>query len=393
MRTETFLRPLAAALAAAILAAAPARAEDAPHLRVRGLVDLVLHNDTHSAEIATFDAGSSPLESQRLRLFVEGSASPSIDVFTQVIFAQNELLLDGAYALVTPWHERDLHLMAGKIPSPIGTWAPRTYSNKNPLITSPLMYQHHTSLRWDKVPMSPAALLSAAGTGWAGADYGSGPGSPGMPIVDDYGWDFGLVALGSVAPLEFSLGVTNSAPGWASPGQDVNDGKAVQGRIGLVPTAGIRLGVSGAQGAYLGDWVRYALPAGKTEADYQQTLGMADLAFERGRVELRAEGFTNAFETAYCGTLRSTGGYAEGRYGFDSGLWLAVRAEAMRHSDLTAGALTRAWDDDVDRLDCGLGYRLSRKAAIKAAWQRTRLHQADGEQSFDLFASQLSLEF
>lgn len=393
MRTIRPFRPLTAALAAAVLVATSARADDAPSLRVRGLVDLVLHNDTHAADLAAFDDESSPLESQRLRLFVEGSASANIDVFTQVVFSQEELVLDGAYALVTPWRGRDLHLMAGKIPAPIGAWAPRTYSNRNPLVTSPLLYQHHTSLRWDKVPMTPAALLGAAGTGWEGADYGGGAGAAGMPIVDDYGWDFGIVALGSVPPLEFSLGLTNSAPGWGSPGEDANDGKAVQGRIGLVPTAGLRLGVSGARGAYLADWVRYALPAGKTEADYMQTLGMADVAFERGRLELRAEAFVNAFETPYCGTLHSGGGYAEGRWGFDSGLWLAVRAGTMRNSDLTAGAVTRAWDDDVDRLDCGLGYRLARKAAIKADWQRTRLHQSDGLQSFDLFATQLSLEF
>ncbi|MCC6349999.1 MAG: hypothetical protein IT347_10475 [Candidatus Eisenbacteria bacterium] len=393
MRTRTRLTSLTLLAAGALLATAPLRAEETPRLRVRGLLDLVLHNDTHAAEIARFDDESSPLESQRVRLFVEGSASPNIDVFTQVIFSQDDFALDGAYALVTPWPQRDLHLMAGKIPAPIGVWAPRTYSNRNPLITAPLMYQHHGSLRWDEVPLSPAALLAAAGTGWEGADYGGGPGAPGMPVVDDYGWDFGLVALGSVAPFEFSLGMTNSAPGWGSPGEDVNHGKAVQGRLGFVPTAGFRFGLSGAQGSYLGKWVRYSLPTNRTEADYLQTLGMADFAFERGRVELRAEAFSNAFETAYCGTLRSTGGYAEARYGFDSGVWLAARAGLMRHSDLTAGAVTRPWDDDVDRLDCGLGYRLSRKAALKASWQRTRLDQADGQQSFDLFLSQLSLEF
>jgi len=352
-----------------------------------------MHNDTHSANLAALSAESSPLESQRLRLFVEGDVSTNVDVYTQVVFSQNEIVLDGAYALVTPWRERDLHLMAGKIPSPIGTWAPRTYSNKNPLVTSPLMYQHHTSLRWDEVPGSPAELLAAAGTGYDGADYGGGSGSSGMPIVDDYGWDFGVVALGTVSRFEFSGGVTNSAPGWGSPGEDANDGKAYMGRVGFVPTAGLRMGVSAAQGSYLGRWVRFSLPADKTEADYQQQLLMADLAYERGHLELRAEGFSNRWETAYCGTLKSSGGYAEGRFGFDSGVWLAARAEAMRHSDLTDGVITRPWDDEVDRLDTCLGYRISRGAAIKADWQRTKLYAIDGEQSFDLFVGQLSLEF
>jgi len=380
-------------LAIAVASATPALAEDVSRVRVRGTVDLALHNDNHAADIATFNGADSPLQSQRFRLFVEGTASPNIDVFTQVIFTQETLLLDGAYALVTPWRERDLHLMAGKIPWPIGTWAPRTYSNKNPLVTSPLMYQHHTSLGWDQVPPSPAALLSAAGTGWAGADYGGGAGAVGMPIVDDYGWDFGIVALGSVGRLEFSGGLTNSAPGWASPGEDVNGGQAVMGRFGLVPTAGLRVGVSAAHGAYLGEWVTYALPAGKSEADYHQTLGMADFSYARGHFDLRAEGFVNEWETAYCGTLRSSGGYAEGRYGFDIGVWLAARAEAMRHSDLTAGTLTRPWDDEVDRLDTCVGYRIARGASIKADWQRTRLHTIDGPQTHDLFVGQLSLEF
>lgn len=392
MRTAP-VRFLATALVLAALGAGAAGAQETPRLRLRGLADFVIHNDTYTTNLARFDAESSPLESQRVRLFVEGSASPHIDVFTQVVISQNEFWLDGAYALVTPWHERDLHLMAGKIPWPVGTWAPRTYSNKNPLVTAPLLYQHHTSLRWDDTPLSTGALLDAAGQGWNGADYGGGPGAPGMPIVDDYGWDFGLVALGSAAPAEFAIGVTNSAPGWASPGTDANDGQCVLGRFGLVPTAGVRLGVSAAHGAYLGDWTRWAMAPGKTEADYAQTLFMGDLSFERGHVELRGEGFANAWQTPHAGTLRATGGYAEGRYAFDNGVWCAVRADAMRFGDVTAGARTRAWDDDVDRLDAGLGYRIARGAALKAGWQRTRLHQADGVQSFDLFVSQLSLEF
>ena len=47
---------------------------------------------------------------------------------------------DGAYALWTPWKSRDLHLQAGNIPWPVGTWAPRKYSDKNPLIGEPLIY-------------------------------------------------------------------------------------------------------------------------------------------------------------------------------------------------------------------------------------------------------------
>ena len=391
MRTPSSVRLFL--VATVVAAAAPALAEDASSIRLRGLLDVALHNDTHAADIATFNGVDSPLQSQRLRLFFEGTASPTLDVFTQVILAQETIALEGAYALVTPWRERDLHLSAGKIPWPIGTWAPRTYSNENPFVTSPLMYQHHTSLGWDQVPPSPAALLAAAGTGWEGADYGSGAGAVGMPIVDDYGWDFGIVALGSVGRLEFSGGLTNSAPGWSSPSEDANGGKAVMGRLGFVPTVGLRLGLSAAQGAYLGEWVSYALPAGKKETDYMQTLGMADFSYEWGRVELRAEGFVNEWETAYCGTLRSTGGYAEGRFGFDSGVWLAGRAEALRHSELTDGSLTRPWDDEVDRLDVCVGYRIARGAAIKADWQRARLHRLDGAQTSDLFVGQLSLEF
>src|SRR5439155_15651364 len=100
--------------------------------------------------------------------------------------------VDGAYVMITPRTERDLHLVAGKIPWLIGTFAPRSYSEHNPLIGKPLMYQHHTTLLWFTVPQNADVLLGAAGTGQEGVGY-IGGGARGMAVVDDGYWDTGAM--------------------------------------------------------------------------------------------------------------------------------------------------------------------------------------------------------
>src|SRR5262249_8893739 len=150
------------------------------------------------------------------------------------------LYVDGAYAMMTPWASRDLHVLAGKIPWAIGTWAPRTYSDHNPLIGSPLVYQYHTSLVWYAVPPNADALLASAGRGQYGVNYFGFTMGRGMAVVDDSYWDVGVTVTGSQRPLEYALGVTAGTPGWGSTSQDENSGKTALGRIGLAPLPGLR---------------------------------------------------------------------------------------------------------------------------------------------------------
>lgn len=392
--TRTALLVLVLALTALPLAKPACATEPASALRVHGLLDLGWHSDDRAIDANQFMPGDTPFSPYRLRLYFDGQASPQVEVFVQALLTEvGAARVDGAYAMITPWQDQDLHLLAGKIAWPVGTWAPRTYSDKNPLISVPLLYQYHTSLRWDAIPGSIDDLLASAGSGANGPDYGGGAGAPGMPIVDDFGWDVGLVVQGSVRPLEFALGATQSAPGWASPGEDANGGCTALGRLGFAPVPGLRVGVSGARGAYLPKFFKPYLPAGKSERDYAQQLVMADLEVQRGALEFRVEGAHNDWQTPYTGTLDVQSGYAEARWTFTAGWWLASRAETERFGKVTGSAGTFTWDDDVDRFENGVGYRVARNVIAKAVWQREVLHEFESTEPRDMFGAQLSVRF
>ena len=221
-----------------------------------------------------------------------------LQVFTQLgLHEVPGLYVDGAYVMLTPRPSLDLHFQAGKIPSVLGTWAPHTYSNKNPLLSSPLMYQYHSTLVWYMVPPNADALIATAGTGQVSVKYYGFAAGMGMALVDDSYWDVGLAANGSQRPFEYALAVTAGTPGWGSTTEDENRGKSLLGRLGFAPAPWLRLGVSGAYGPYLMQSVSNQIPAGKDPSDYQQKLWMTDLELQSGHVELRAEGISGAWES------------------------------------------------------------------------------------------------
>lgn len=391
------------AFALLLLLPSIARSDDLG-LRLRGLLDLVGGPNNDAVKLNTMNAGGSPFDPWRGRLFAEGSPTDRIDAFVQLHLSEESgIFVYGAYAAWTPIAERDLTLQAGKIPWPIGTFGPRTYSDKNPLVGTPLMYQYHTSLSSGGGPIGGGqadidALLSEAGQGQYAVDYAPGTGGGrGMPIVYDFCWDFGAALVGSARPLEFSLGVTNGTPSSANAGRDMNGDKSIMGRVGLAPLPGLRFGVSGSTGAYLSDEVEPALPPGRSAEGYDQSLVMFDTEYLAGRLELRGEGVVNTWETpGGAGDLTVRGYYVEGKYAFPVGAFVALRYDQLRFDDIqgTSGP-ARPWDDDVTRIEGGVGYRFDRHVIAKVVYQNTKLDPGPGGSSrnSDLVAAQVSLGF
>jgi hypothetical protein len=365
-------------------------------LNVHGLIDLVL--DSGGAGLAEnyYNRGPSNFDPYNVRIFVDADVGSGFQVFTQVVVNEvTGLEPFGAYVLWTPAPGRDLHLQAGKIPWPVGTWAPRTYSNRNPLIGIPMMYQYHTSLIVNGVPADADELLAAAGSGQYGPPYGAG--WRGMPLIYDRCWDYGAVLTGSARPVEYALGITNGAPAAAVAGEDWNDGKSVLGRVGVLPLPWLRLGVSGAVGPYLPEFLEASEPAlaGRDVDDFDQRLLMADLEVLFGHYELRAEAYANTWETATVGELDVRGGYLEGKATVAPGVYLAGRYEVMRFGDLAGATLPeQPWDHDRDRWEVGVGYRATRNAVLKAVFQRN-VERIPGQDDVhrDLSALQLALAF
>lgn len=373
--------------------AAPACADT--QIMWRGLLDLVAPTSGTATTLNGFNRGDSNFDTYRLRVFAEAEAAHGFEVFTQFLYEEVAgVRTIGAYARYTPVDALDVHAVAGKIPWLIGTWQTRTYSNENPLIGVPLMYQYHTSLRGDALPPDVDALLSAAGRGQFRPDYGSGRGFRGMPIVYDLCWDIGAMAQGSVGSVEFSAGFVNGAPSQPTGAQDSAPGKSILGRLGVQPVPGLLLGVSGSYGPYLSEDFNAQLPAGETVAGYNQKLLMVDAEWSFGHVELRGEGFTNTWETPTAGDLDVLGGYVEARVNLPQGTFAAGRWGQLRFGDVTdSTGVSRPWDHDVDRLEIGAGYRMSRNVILKGVFQQNIMHTGSGDETASLFAAQASIRF
>jgi hypothetical protein len=385
----------ACVLAGTSLAPAGAFAAD---LKWRGMADLVAAEASDAFQYNVLTRMDGPFDPFRLRVFAESRIDDRLQVFSQLVFDDaSNTYVDGAYVMYTPEPGRDLHVIAGKLPWAIGTFGPRTYSNKNPLIGTPLMYQYHSSLVWYDLPPDRDRLLSAAGTGQSGVNYNGYAMGVGMPIVDDSYWDVGVTLLGTLQRFEYSLGVTSGTPSWASTSKDDNSGKTVLGRIGFAPIPAVRVGVSGAYGPYLHDDLNAVMPAGRDVNDYHQELAMADLEVLLGRLELRAEGVHNVWQTPTVGDLHVTSGYGEAKLSFGSGLFLAGRWDAERFGDVSDSlGVKHPWDLDVTRIESGIGYRVTRETTVKLIYQRTVLDagQPDARnRTLGIFGAQLSVGF
>jgi hypothetical protein len=375
---------------AGLLMAAPLHASD---IRLHGLLDLVAAQRGDTQDLNKLTRGDSPYDPYGLRLFIDGNVNDRVDFFGQVVLRDGATpYVDGAYVLFTPFLGYDTHFLAGKIPWPIGTYGPRTYSNKNPLIATPLMYQYHTTLLWWEIPPSADVLIANSGSGQYSIDYFGYPMGMGMPVVDDSYWDFGVAAMGSEGPVQYSMGITAGTPGWGNTVQDENSGKTIMGRIGLAPTPGLRFGVSGALGPYLVEGLNEQLAPGQNVNEFYQTLGMVDAEFATGHLELRAEGAWNTWQTPTVGDLDVTTGYVEMKYSFPFGGFAAGRLDGMRFSEIEdSNGVKHPWDSNIARWEIGAGYRIDRNILTKLVYQHTTLEGRDIEPS--LFAAQLSVGF
>jgi hypothetical protein len=366
-------------------------------ITVHGLLDVVQAEHSRAREYNVLIRGDSPFDAYGLRLFGDVDVSERVQVFSQVVLRDaTQPYVDGAYVMFTPSADHDLHLLAGKIPWLIGTYAPRTYSNKNPLIGAPLMYQARTTLVWYDLVPNPDALLATAGTGHVGVDYHGYTEGMGMTLVDDSYWDVGVTLTGSARPLEYAAGVVSGTPGWGSTSRDENSGKSVLARLGLAPSAGLRVGVSAAYGPYLIQELSAYLPPGRSVNDYHQKIGMADLEWSFGRVETHAEAARNIWETPTVGKLAVDSGYLELRYAMGFGLYLAGRFDAMRFGDVAGSdGVTRRWDSDLTRIETGAGFRIDRHSLAKVVYQRTAVENPTATQpdAYSMVAAQLSISF
>jgi hypothetical protein len=348
----------------------------------QGDLDLVMVSRPREITTNTLNFGENPFHTARIRLFADAPIQEHVHVFTEFLYDDDTMLarMFGGFVRISDPKGRDIHLEVGKIPLHIGAYPNRAYASKNSLIGTPLMYQYHTDLRNDQFPTRGDDIVANRGQGYR-SDYMS-VGLTGVgfangwaqPILYENCWDFGAVVLGTVAPVEFALGVTNGTAGGPVM-SDNNDGKQVLARAGFVPAPWMRAGVSVARGAYFNQTVEPLLPTGKSITDYNQQVAAADLELSYGRAVLYSEYLLNRWESPIIGNLDLKSWYVEGKVTVIPGWYVAARFDRMIFDDvpLSSGGVA-GWDADLWKREVGIGFKPSANLLAKLVHQESQIN-------------------
>ena len=366
------------AIAVLLLASTAALAQD-KDVTMRGLVDLVAQGEDDVRFLNTTDIDDSNFDALRARLFIEGGRE-NTQIFLQVLFSQqsfDDARLYGGYLLHKIFDDREIYGEGGLIPIHDGVWAHRTYSNKNPLVAIPLAYYWKSALPNRMMPNDLDDLVASSGQGQRGVVYADGNGLrgtpwPSTPILYDNCWNYGAYSLGVVRNVEYAVGVTLGAPGAPISTTDTNDNLAVHAKVGYAIVPGLKAHASVARGAYLSRDVIPFLPAGKTVNDYQQTLYIGSVAWQWNYLELLGEVFFNKFDTPLrADGLSNRSFYLQGVYAMLPGLDLAMRYDEMRFEEVQVTGGKADWDQDIQRVESGVIYHVSRSMLAKFVVQTT----------------------
>lgn len=215
----------------------------------------------------------------------------------------------------------------GKMPQIVGTFAPRRFSTRNPLIGIP-----------DGYPLQ----------------YPVGAQVSGATRHFDY-----RAAL-------LSLPVSHS--GYV-PEPTASYRPAAGG--GYTPFVGARIGASFTHGPYLGHDMPPSLLAGKRWSAYQQTITALDAQFARGYLETRAELGRGTYQVPGRPDVTGTTYYVEAKYTFTPRFFIAARGERndypfIRPPADSTGTWTSALTDFSDG-EFGAGLRLTATTLVKTS--------------------------
>jgi hypothetical protein len=284
-----------------------------------------------------------------------------------------------AFVRVRPWRTRAFSIDAGRVPTAFGAFLDHAYGPDNPLVGYPLAYQYLTSLRPDSVPANADELLAARGRGWLiGYTVGDQSLEAGVPFVSAFRYDTGVrVRVGSARSLvDVATSVTTGT--LAYPGlRDGNGAPQVAGRIVVRPVVGLVLGGSASRGAFVAREVREALPARQADRQYSQRAFGADAEYSRDHWLVRTEAISStwsmpAIDTPRLGDLPAHSWLVEGRYTILPQLYAAARYDRLWFDRISGTSVRETWDANVDRIEIGGGYRLTRTATLKGSVQRVR---------------------
>lgn len=324
-------------------------------IQVSGQLDVVVHNsDARDYSNKTF-AGFSNFDALRLRLFFDAQPAENVTVFTQVLVNEDRFNLYAAYMRLSLF-EKELNMHIGLIPNTVGIWGPRTYSDKNPFIGTPLMYTYHSSYILSKISGDVTDFVAGRGKG-----YENG----GLPILYDFCWNTGIELFGSYGIMDWSIAAISGSVTHPSRHQEKSIPQFTT-RLVFLPIPEITFGVSGFWGSYLTkDNVKELPGITKSANDLINKGGGFSFVLSRGYFEIFSETFWTAWDHPYFAELSSWSSYVEFKYKFAIQWYAAIRGEVIRFSDLSSQNDNGSWDYPLNRYDMVLGYHVQRNLSVK----------------------------
>ena len=137
---------------------------------------------------------------------------------------------------------------------------------------------------------------------------------------------------------------------------------------GVTPFVGFRLGGSFTMGPYLNKDFSPTQLAGQSWSDFNQTVFALDAAFSRGYLETHAEAARGTYEVPGRANITGYTYYGEAKYTFTPRFFLAARAERNNYPSIrptATGFSARLWDF-VDG-EFGAGFRATQSTLLKAS--------------------------
>ncbi len=354
-------------------------------IKVSGLSDFVLKRTVEDDYFNTTYRSSSNFHTLRTRLFFDAPLGNQNGAFVQVMFDQYYFGIYGAYARFGHLAGKYLNLQVGLIPLTVGSFGRRTYSNQNPLIGTPLLYNYHSNYS----PGGPDSIHSINDL-LQSADERT---SSGLPVIFDAYWNTGAELFGSTGKLDYSLGLLTGSVSRPTYEQYKNIPQ-VTTHLVYYFSPGLVVGTSAFIGPYLAkELFADSLPSGKAYRSYMNG-GIGYEFYGAYRLfEFRFESFYAYWQHPYVPTLKVVSGYAEAKYKVLPGWYLAGRYNFYQPFKMASGTGTnQRWDYSVQTIEVGIGHRIDRQTLLKLVGQFNRA-AAEEELNSDLYALQVSISF
>ena len=385
--------------AAATLALFSAKTAHAQSVTVHGRMTSTLRPESDGVALNESNRGETPFDFLDVDLFLDAAPTDDLQLRTWLVFNDvypHTMSLAAAILLYEVVDGGRLYLQAGKIPVPLGNYLDRFAADRSPIIGIPLAWHWHSSLARDIVPRSADALLAASGTGQTAPPVYPDAASSrrGLALLYAACYDYGAVAIGSAGSWEYRAGLLAGTPGNPAAGNDANDSRTLAGRLGWSPGPFLRVGASGAWGAYLPDDV--GLPDGLSlsgsdePGDYAQTALVFDIEASRGHGALFSEVAWSRYESPFIDDdLDQVSYYVEALYRVAAGWTVGARWDEIRFSEIASdsGDSSR-WSESHKRLELGSSYDVSRSFTIRTGLQMNHA----GAEGFDPDANVVAVQ-